>query len=85
LAVIGENPGESEAVLPLDNEKAMTRIGQSIANSGGGGGTHFHVNVKGLVSPDQLGKVMKQINQRVAKGQGNLTSSNSLRITKRSA
>jgi hypothetical protein len=85
LAVIGENPGESEAVLPLDNAKTMAKVGQSIARSGGGGDTHFHVNVKGLVSPNELGKVMKQINQRVAKGQGNLVSSNSLRLTKRSA
>jgi hypothetical protein len=86
LAVVGENPGETEAVLPLSNDKAMSRIGQSIANSGGGAGdTHFHVNVKGLVSPDNLSKVMKQINNRVAKGQGSLVASNSFRITKRSA
>jgi hypothetical protein len=85
LAVIGENPGQSEAVLPLDNEKAMARIGQSIANSGGGGGHHLHVNVKGMVSPDNLGKVISQINRRVGQGRANLKASDSFRVTKRSA
>jgi hypothetical protein len=85
LAVIGENPGESEAVLPLDNPKTMAKVGQSISNAGGGGGHTFNVHVKGLVSPDTLTKVMSQISNKVGKGQGKLVSSNTFRITKRSA
>lgn len=85
LAVIGENPGESEAVLPLDNPKSMAKIGKSISENGGGGGHTFNVHVKGLVSPDTLTKVMSQISNRVGKGQGKLVSSNTFRITKRSA
>jgi hypothetical protein len=63
-----------------------TRIGKAIAASGGGGSGHtFNVNVKGLVSPDNLSRVMKQISSKVAKGQGSIVSSNTFRITKRSA
>jgi hypothetical protein len=42
------------------------------------------VHVKGLVSPDNLGKVIQQINKRVQKGTSNLNSSNSQRVTRRS-
>jgi hypothetical protein len=85
LAVIGENPGESEAVLPLDNPKSMAKIGKSISDNGGGGSRDIHVHVKGLVSPDNLNKVISQINRKVGQGRANLKASDSFRVTKRSA
>jgi hypothetical protein len=51
----------------------------------GGGGTHFHINVEGLISPDNLTKVVHQISKRVNRGQLHLQASNTFRITKRSA
>ncbi|MGC2060587.1 MAG: hypothetical protein WA653_20140, partial [Candidatus Sulfotelmatobacter sp.] len=51
------------------------------------GGTHhhLHVNVHGMISPDNLHKVIGQINDRVTRGQSTLKATNSLRLTKRSA
>ena len=83
LAVIGET-GQREAVLPLENAEAMARIGKAIAASGGGS-VHHHLNVhvKGMVSPDNLTKVVGQINDRVNRGRMNLKASNTFKITKR--
>jgi hypothetical protein len=62
------------AARPQDDDAAA-------ASSGGG---NIHVHVKGLVSPDNLNKVIQQINKRVQKGTSNLNSSNTLRVTRRS-
>ena len=58
--------------------------GAASGGADGTGGSHIHVNVKGLVSPDNLNKVIQQINKRVQKGTSNLNSSNSQRVTRRS-
>jgi hypothetical protein len=84
LAMIGDSynksAGGTEAVLPLDDERTMSKISSKL-----GGGTTFNVTVKGgMVSPDNIGKLMKVMSKRVRAGQSNFTSSNSLRITKRS-
>jgi hypothetical protein len=85
LALIGET-GQKEAVLPLDNPETMARIGKAVAqNIPGGGGGGINVHVQGLISPDNLKKVISQINDKVNKGQVNLKSSNTFRITKRGA
>lgn len=82
IAMMGEKIGGSrEAAIPLDDPSAIQPIVDAL---GGGRGTTIHVHVEGLISPDNLGKVMNQINQRVKKGQGHLLASNALRITKRS-
>jgi hypothetical protein len=82
LAIIGEDrQNPTEAVLPLDDEQAMGKIKEGL----GGGGGDIHVHVNGLISPDNLSKVMKQMSKAVHNGQAQLTSSNSLRLTKRSA
>jgi hypothetical protein len=78
LSMIGE--AGREAVLPLDDPRAMDSIREGI-----GGGTTHHWHIEGMISPDNLGKVVKQISRAVNKGQVNLTASNSLRLTKRSA
>jgi hypothetical protein len=85
LAVVGDSGPSGEAVLPLDNDGAMARIAERIGQSGGGsGGNNFHIHVKGLVSPDSLGKVMRQISKKVKQGTGIMTASNTHRITRRS-
>lgn len=88
LALIGEKRGSTEAVLPLDNQDAMERIGASVAKhvaaAGGGGGVT--VNVAGhVIGANDVAHLVGQINKRVSRGQATLLSSNSLRVTKRSA
>ena len=80
LAIIGEG-NKKEAVLPLEDPRAMEQIREGI----GSGGTTHHWHIDGVISSDNLVKVVKQINKAVNKGQVNLTASNSLRLTKRSA
>jgi len=82
LAIIGEER-KREAVLPLEDPNAMGMIRDALGGSGGG--THFHINVEGMISPDNLNKVITQISKRVNRGQSHLLASNSLRVTKRSA
>jgi hypothetical protein len=86
MAVLGDSMsggGDStEAVLPLDHPESLRKIGQAIGAHIGGGG--IHVTVQGLISPDNLGKVIKKIDRKVKTGQGKLTASNSYRVTKRS-
>jgi hypothetical protein len=82
LAVMGEQ-NRAEAVLPLEDPRAMDRIGKSISAAGGGGGLTVHVH--GLVSPDNLKKVMKQMSKMVQRNQADLHASHSLRVNKRSA
>ena len=91
MAMIGDSPmggDANEAVLPLDSPEAMAKIAAALGPhlaGGGGGDTHFHVNVKGMISDDNLGKVMTKISKKVNKGTGSLLSSNTHRVTKRSA
>lgn len=86
LAMIGDstknNGKQEEAALPLDDPQAVKKIVEAL---GGGGGPTIHLHVKGMVSPDNLKKVIKDINRKVSSGQVNLTSSNSFRVTKRSS
>lgn len=85
LAMLGDKKGGGsaiEAALPLEDNQAMDMVGGAIAAHMSGGDTHIHV--RGMVSPDNLTKVMRLINRKVTRGQGNLVASNSLRITKRS-
>jgi hypothetical protein len=72
-----------EAVIPLDNPHAKQQMDE--AGMGGGTHHHLHVNVQGMISPDNLAKVVEQINKRVNRGQLHLQASSSLRISKRSA
>ena len=91
LAIIGDSPmggNANEAVLPLDHPETMAKIAAALGPhlaGGGVGDTHFHVNVKGMISDDNLGKVMTKISKKVNKGTGSLLSSNTHRVTKRSA
>ena len=91
LAMIGDSASggpANEAVLPLDHPDSMAKIAAALGPhlaGGGGGDTHFHVNVKGMISDDNLGKVMTKISKKVNKGTGSLLSSNTHRVTKRSA
>lgn len=86
LAQVGDSGPSGEAVLPLDNEEAMTRIATKIVEAGaiGGNQTHHHYNIRGVISADTLAKVTKQISRGVRRGTTILTASNTHRITKRS-
>jgi hypothetical protein len=91
LAMIGDAPGggaANEAVVPLDNPEVMQRLAAHFAaamGGGGDGGMHFHTNVRGMISDGDLTKVMKKMSRKVQRGTGSLLSSNTHRITKRSA
>jgi hypothetical protein len=92
MAMIGDTAmggDANEAVLPLDHPDSMAKIAAAIAphlaGMMGDGGTHFHVNVKGLVSDDTLSNIMTKMSKKVNKGTGSLLSSNTHRVTKRSA
>lgn len=87
LAMIGDSKSGGaarEGVLPLDDPDAMKAIGSAIAAHIGGGGPQLNVYVKGMISPDNLSKVVHQINRRVRGNQLTLHASSSLRLNKRS-
>jgi hypothetical protein len=88
LAMVGEGGGP-EAVIPLDDPEAMEKIGQAVgavvSRAGGGGDLHIHLPHGSIISADVMQKFVGKMNSMVKRGQLNVTSSNSLRITKRSA
>ena len=77
----------SASAPPARFEAAISRLSEHVANMGqqleasggtdGTGGSHIHVNVKGMVSPDNLNKVIQQINRRVKKGTSRLNATDS--------
>ena len=82
LAMIGDGPS-AEAVIPLNDSGVMEAIGAAIArhSEGGSGGMNFYV--KGLISPDSLGKVMKRMSRASQTGRGRLLATNSHKLTRR--
>jgi hypothetical protein len=84
LAMIGEQ-SRTEAVLPLENPRAMAQIGKSISESGGGGGFHIHLPHGSIISADVMQKFVAKMNKMVNRGQLHVKSSSSLRLNKRSA
>jgi hypothetical protein len=88
LAMIGEGVTGStnrptEAVLPLDNEGAMEKLRSKLGGGSQDNSVHFHKGA-GLVSPDNLKKVMKQMSGMVKKRTARLHSTNTFRTQKRS-
>jgi hypothetical protein len=79
LALMGERG--REAVIPLDDPSAQ----RELRGAGVGGDTHIHLNVNGLIDDSTLVKTMQKMTKLVNRGQAHLVSSNSLRLTKRSA
>jgi len=70
-------------------EKFADRVGTHIKDSGAGGAsvdnsTTIHVHNQGLISPDNMNKVIKKINHMVQNRQATLKASDSLRVTRRS-
>lgn len=89
LAMVGDSPSggsQKEAILPLEDGGVMDSLASAITKrmGGGSGSPAVHIHVQGLISPDNLGKVITQMNQRVTSGKSHLTSSAALRVTKRS-
>jgi hypothetical protein len=78
LAMVGDAPG-GEAILPLHDATAMSRISQAM----GGGGETIIINVKGMISSDNLNKVVKKISRSVNRGTTRLQSNRALRVLTR--
>jgi hypothetical protein len=89
LAVLGDSPSggaANEAVMPLDSPEAMAKIAAALGpHLGGGGGHHFNMNVRGMISDQDAKKLAKKLSRMVRQGTTQLHSSNTLRVTKRSA
>jgi hypothetical protein len=87
LAVVGDSRSggrASEAVIPLDDPEAMGRIAATIAGHlGGQTGNTTHIHVDGMISADNMSKVVKQMDRQIAKRQARLTAGNSFRLTRR--
>ena len=83
LAIVGEER-KQEAVLPLEDPRAMAKIGQAIG-ANGGGEVHFHLPQGMVVTDHTLQKLATKMSKAVSAGRVTLTASNSLRLTKRSA
>jgi hypothetical protein len=84
----------SLASVPIDIEARMEKFAEKMSaqlqpqgrsSSGDGeGDTHIHNNIKGMISPDNLTKVMKKMNRAVMNRKATLKASDSLRVTRRS-
>lgn len=85
LAIMGEQY-KREAVLPLEDPRAMGEIGKAISSAGGAGGhVHFHLPQGMIVTDHTLQKLAGKLSKGVLNGKIQLHASNSLRLTKRSA
>jgi hypothetical protein len=66
LAVLGDSKSggnAAEAALPSDDPRALSKIVSAFGAAGMTSGGGIHVHVKGMISPDNLTKVVRQINQ----------------------
>ncbi len=90
LAMIGDAGigSQREVILPLGNDsRALDEIAGRISERMPGGGAihhHWDVHIDGVISGDNLHKVMREMSASVSRGTGRLQSSNSIRVTKRS-
>jgi hypothetical protein len=83
LAVIGDSirgSGQREAAIPLDDPQAVEAIVEAL---GGGTGTVIHNHIKGVISGDNLTKVMRKMSRSVIKGQARLTANTSYKVTRK--
>jgi hypothetical protein len=89
LAILGEGVNGStnrpqEAVVPLDDDRVMSKLSDKLGTGGGGDAhVHFHKGA-GLISPDTLKRTMKQMSGMVKKRTASLHSTNTFRTQKRS-
>lgn len=90
LAMIGDAPSGPEAVLPLGDDAAMSKIADAVVSrmsaAGGPGATHtFNGAFFGQLRHSDLNRLTKQINAAVNKGTATLHSTKTGRIVKKSA
>ena len=82
----GSSPGQGSS--PDQGSASSNEKGSGAdpwgAGSSGGGDTHNHYYIKGMVSPDTLKKLAKTQNRMVKNRQLTVNASNSLRVTRRS-
>ena len=71
----------TEAIIPLHNREAMDEIASAIADRIGSNG--MTVNVGGMISSDNLNKVVRQMSSQIKRGQTRMTARNSYRLTRR--
>lgn len=90
LAMVGDDEhgtgNATEGILPLDDPKAMAMVGKAVAQhiiAAGGGRDGINVHVAGLISPDNLKRVVGQMNTMVGRGQTSLQASRSFQVTRR--
>jgi hypothetical protein len=77
----GGASNNTEAIIPLHNREAMDEIASAIADRIGGNG--MTVNVGGMISSDNLNKVVRQMSSQIKRGQTRMTARNSYRLTRR--
>lgn len=79
LAELGEQPGaHEEAVIPLNNPQATEKLRQTLG--GGGGDTYI---IHGMVSPDNMKRVMRQMSRQQKQNQGRISANTSSKLIKR--
>jgi hypothetical protein len=83
LAMLGEG-GRREGVIPLNDASALNAIGEALAKHMGDNSGVTHIwQVKGMVSSDTAGKLMKKMSRQVQTGRARLIASNAHKITRR--
>jgi hypothetical protein len=87
LSLLGDSArsssrGQREAAIPLDDPAAVSAIVEALGGARGGGDIiNFHI--QGLVSPDNLDRIVRQMSRRINGGRVRLTASQALRVTKK--
>jgi hypothetical protein len=86
LAIVGDSMrssahGASEAVIPLDNPRAMQQIAEAMVEYMPGNQSVTHIHIKGDVI-DHNG-LMRTMTRQINRGSARLSSSNALRLTRR--
>jgi len=83
LAMVGERPNmrRGEAVIPLDDPRALRSIARAMSSDSGGISNHF--NIRGMISTSDLSKVARTITRAAGSGRLRVGVTNSNRITRK--
>lgn len=84
LALMGEkHPQSREAAIPLDDPSAVRDIVKALSVAYAGKGSGDTINIGGVVSPDNMKKVMRQMGKQVRGNQGEMVATTSSRVVRR--
>jgi hypothetical protein len=78
------SPVDIEARMEKFADRLMAQVSPEGASSATGDLTHIHMNIKGMVSPDNVKKFVKQVNRMVNNRQLTLKSTSTQRVNRRS-